>query len=130
MVNNKFEAFKLKRIIKQSGVKATVKRNEKNEFGEYVGEEKIVATFDCLFHHYKQFVSRQVSDSTISKSVSRPMVMCLLEDIAGIDFKEHDTVTLSANESITYEIVDINDIQGWGIIADISLREVDDGDVW
>lgn len=132
MVNTKFEAYKLTRAIKTSGVVATVSRAPLNEFGEPGDTPLLVGTFPGLFHNDKSYVMETTSDSGLSRSsvgkvIGRPMIMCLMESVVGLDLEVGDKIVLSSDADKVYELVELNDIQEWGIIVDISLRLVDDG---
>lgn len=133
-VNTKFEAYKLARELRRNGIVATVSRAVKNEFGEPGDIPLIIGTFPCLYHTEKVYVSSNTSDasmhrSTVNKAVGTPALLCLMDSVVGLDLEVNDIISLSSNSDNTYEVVEVNDIQNWGIIADVSLREVDDGDV-
>ncbi len=113
---------------------ATVSRAVENEFGEPGDTPLIVGTFPCLFHVEKSYVTQIVSDATYGRGttnsqIGTPMVMCLMESVVGLDLQIGDEIVLSSDEEVTYELVELNDVQSWGIIADLSLRVVDDGNV-
>lgn len=49
MINTQFEAYKIKRELKRSGIDYEFKRSGVNDFGEPVGEPTVVGTIRGLY---------------------------------------------------------------------------------
>ena len=129
MINTRFEAYKLKRILKRSGVDFVFMRSESNEYGEPEGEPLEVATVRGLYHETNSYVSNTVGDAATTRTKKQPMILCLCEDVESLDLRPGDqtTVPIGAPQtpSKTLKYVGCVDVQNWGIIADLSLEEVD-----
>lgn len=129
MINTKFEAYKLRRVLKQSGVDFVFMRSEKNEYGEPDGEPLEVARLRGIYHETNSYVSNTVGDAATTRTKKQPMILCLCEDVASLDLQPGDTTTVPVGapetHSKTLKYVGCVDVQNWGIIADLSLEEVD-----
>lgn len=124
MINNRFEAYKLKRELKRSGVNYDFLRAGKNEYCEPDGEYKIVGTITGLYHESSSHISLTMSGTTNIRTKKVPSILCLYEDAAAIKLSIGDRVVI--NEKIM-NVTGVVDIQEWGIISDISLEVIDDG---
>lgn len=129
MINTKFEAYKLSREIKRAGTIATVSRPALNEFGEQGDIPLTVGTFSCLFHISQNYIEQYTNDGTIRRNLGQPMVMCLKEDVDLLELEQGDKITLANDSNVNYELVESYDVQNWGIIVDLTLKEVDEGGV-
>ena len=131
MIDTKFEAYKLKRILKRSGTDFVFKRAMQNEFGEPEGDKLEVATLRGLYHETNSYMTNTVGDSATTRTKKQPMILCLCEDIESLDLRQGDETTIPLRgpqmTSKTLKYVGCVDIQNWGIIADLSLEEVDEG---
>lgn len=56
MINTQFEAYKIKRELKRSGIDYEFKRSGVNDFGEPVGEPTVVGTIRGLYHEQNSSV--------------------------------------------------------------------------
>ena len=130
MLNTRFEEYKMKRELKRSGKNVTFYRDAVDEFGWHTGAAEVVASFKCIYHETNSYVSESVGDATVSRTVKLPMLLCLAQDIVLSHVSQGDYVMLlniASGESKKYVVTGITDISDFGIIADISLRVVDDG---
>lgn len=131
MIDTKFEAYKLKRILRRSGTDFVFKRRKLDKFNEPTGEYEEVATVRGLYHESNSFITDTVGDAATTRTKKQPMVLCLCEDIESLDLCQGDETEVSTRgpqmTSKTLRYVGCVDIQNWGIIADMSFEEVDDG---
>ena len=131
MIDTKFEAYKLKRILRRSGTDFVFKRRKLNKFNEPTGEYEDVATVRGLYHESNGFIIDTVGDAATTRTKKQPMVLCLCEDIESISLRQGDETEVVVRgpqmTSKTLKYVGCVDIQNWGIIADLSLEEVDEG---
>ena len=131
MIDTKFEAYKLKRILRRSGTDFVFKRRKSNKFNESTGEYEDVATIRGLYHESNSFITDTVGDAATTRTKKQPMVLCLCEDIESLDLRQGDETEVATRSpqmaSKTLRYVGCVDIQNWGIIADLSFEEVDDG---
>lgn len=131
MINTKFEAYKLSRVLKQSGQEFVFRRRHLNKFNEPEGEPSEVARIVGLYHETNSYVTDTVGDSATTRTKKQPMVLCLTEDFSNLDVCQGDEIEipLRGNQmtSKTLKFVGSVDIQNWGIITDLSFEEVDEG---
>lgn len=109
----------VEREITRNGSIYTVKRNKVDKYGEPTQEVEEVTTLRGLFHISKSFVTQNTSDGSQTKTKGQPMVLALWEECETI--QNGDFVVINSN---TYKITDINNIEEYNIIADISLEVV------
>lgn len=109
----------IEREIARNGSTYIVKRNKVDKYGEPTQEVEEVTTLRGLFHISKGFVTKNTSDGSQTKTKGQPMILALLEECATI--QHGDFVVINSN---TYKITDINNIEEYNIIADISLEVV------
>ena len=124
MINTRFEAYKIKRELKRSGIDYEFKRASVNDFGEPVGKPIVVGTIRGLYHEQNSSVQITTGDTTQVRTKKIPMILCLYEDTARLALAVGDTVTINAK---TFKVTGIVNIQEWNIISDISLEVVDSG---
>lgn len=124
MVNKEFEAYKLKRELKKSGIKYKFSRAGKNKFGEPDGEPTEIGEICGLYHETNSSVSIITGDTTQTRTKKVPAILCLYDDIALLVLQVGDTVQINDK---TLKVTGVVNIQEWNIIADISLEVVDDG---
>lgn len=128
MLNTKFEAYKIQRELKRSGVEFEFRRPKMNEFNEPTKESTVVCVVTGLYHEQNQYV--QITTGTMEGNTTQirtkkmPMILCLYEDVEPFKLKVGDSVKINSN---TFRVVNIANIQEWNIIADISLEVVDVG---
>lgn len=124
MINTKFEAYKIKRELKRSGIEYEFKRNGNNEFNEPVGEPSSVGTITGLYHEQNGSIQITTGDTTQTRTKKVPMILCLYEDAASLALQIGDIVKINTK---TFNVTGITNIQEWNIISDISLEVVDVG---
>lgn len=148
MVNTKFEAYKLKRELKRSGIDYEFKRFKKNKFGEPSGEtawrQKPVPLFPLvideaagrilfeiidnvgiisgLYHEQNSNIQITSGETTQVRTKKIPMILCLYEDATCLF--PGDIVMI--NNKI-FKVTGVVNIQEWSIIGDVSLEVFDDG---
>ena len=122
MINTQFEAYKIKRELKRSGVDYEFKRSGVNDFGEPVGEPVAVGTVRGLYHEQNSSVQVTTGDTTQVRTKKIPMILCLYEDAASLVLQVGDELKINNK---TFKVTGVVNIQEWNIIADISLEVVD-----
>ena len=124
MINTQFEAYKIKRELKRSGIDYEFKRSGVNDFGEPVGEPAVVGTIRGLYHEQNSSVQVTTGDTTQVRTKKIPMILCLYEDAASLVLQVGDELKINNK---TLKVTGVVNIQEWSIIADISLEVVDVG---
>lgn len=122
MINTQFEAYKIKRELKRSGIDYEFKRSGVNDFGEPVGEPTAVGTIRGLYHEQNSSVQVTTGDTTQVRTKKIPMILCLYEDAASLVLRVGDELKINNK---TLKVTGVVNIQEWNIIADISLEVVD-----
>lgn len=122
MINTQFEAYKIKRELKRSGIDYEFKRSGVNDFGEPVGEPIVVGTIRGLYHEQNSSVQVTAGDTTQVRTKKIPMILCLYEDAASLVLQVGDELKINNK---TLKVTGVVNIQEWNIIADISLEVVD-----
>ena len=122
MINTQFEAYKIKRELKRSGIDYEFKRSGVNDFGEPVGEPTVVGTIRGLYHEQNSSVQVMTGDTTQVRTKKIPMILCLYEDAASLALQVGDELKINDK---TLKVTGVVNIQEWNIIADISLEVVD-----
>lgn len=123
MINKQFEAYKVKREIKRSGLEYQIKRHGTNKFGEPTAtDDTVVCNVRGLYHEQNSNIQITTGDTTQIRTKKIPMVLCIWDDVTGVT--TGDFIVLNNK---VFNITGIVNIQEWGIIADISLEVVDDG---
>lgn len=124
MINTKFEAYKIKRELKRSGIDYEFKRTGKNEFGEQTNELSIVGMLKGLYHEQNGSIQITTGDTTRIRTKKVPMILCLYEDTASLILQVGDIVKINTK---TFKVTGVTNIQEWNLISDISLEVVDNG---
>ena len=124
MINTQFEAYKIKRELKRSGIDYEFKRSGVNDFGEPVGEPTVVGTIRGLYHEQNSSVQVTTGDTTQVRTKKIPMILCLYEDAASLVLQIGDIVKINTK---TLKVTGVTNIQEWNLISDISLEVVDNG---
>lgn len=122
MINTQFEAYKIKRELKRSGIDYEFKRSGVNDFGEPVGEPIVVGTIRGLYHEQNSSVQVTTGDTTQVRTKKIPMILCLYEDATSLVLQVGDELKINSK---TLKVTGVVNIQEWNIIADISLEVVD-----
>lgn len=124
MINKRFEAYKIKRELKRSGIDYEFNRTKKNDFGEPTSEHVVVGKLKGLYHEQNSTIQITTGDTTQVRTKKVPMILCLYEDTASLVLQVGDIVSINAK---TFKVTGITDIQEWNLISDISLEVVDSG---
>lgn len=124
MINKRFEAYKIKRELKRSGIDYEFNRTKKNNFGEPTSERVVVGKLKGLYHEQNSAIQITTGDTTQVRTKKVPMILCLYEDTASLVLQVGDIVSINAK---TFKVTGITDIQEWNLISDISLEVVDSG---
>lgn len=124
MINTRFEAYKIKRELKRSGIDYEFKRKEKNDFGEPIGDPEVFGSIKGIYHEQNSNIQVTTGDTTQVRTKKIPMILCLYEDTARLALVVGDTVTINAK---TFKVTGVVNIQEWNLISDISLEVVDSG---
>lgn len=131
MINTKFEAYKLKREVRRNGVVFEFKRRKLDKFNEPTGELETVAEVRGLYHESNSYITETVGDAATTRMKKQPMLLCLVDDVKSSDLRQGDEIQIQLRSSqmtyVTLRYVGCVDIQNWGIIADLSFEEVDEG---
>lgn len=122
MINTQFEAYKIKRELKRSGIDYEFKRFGVNDFGEPVAEPTVVGTIRGLYHEQNSNIQVTTGDTTQVRTKKIPMILCLYEDAASLVLQVGDELKINNK---TLKVTGVVNIQEWNIIADISLEVVD-----
>ena len=125
MVNTKFEAYKIKRELKRSGVAYEFTRSGKNQFGE--PDEKIsvtIGTVTGLYHEQNGSIQVTTGETTQTRTKKTPTILCLWEDTTSLGLSLGDKTIINGK---VFRVTGIVNIQEWNIIGDVSLEVVDDG---
>lgn len=124
MINTRFEAYKLKRELKRSGIDYEFKRKGTNEFGEPTDELVPIGVIRGLYHEQNSNIEITTGDTTRVRTKKIPMILCLFDDATSLALKIDDFLFINKKK---FKVTGIVNIQEWSIISDISLEVVDDG---
>lgn len=124
MINTRFEAYKLKRELKRSGIDYEFQRFGVNDFGEPDEEPTVVGNLKGLYHEQNSNIEITTGDTTRVRTKKIPMILCLFDDTTSLALKIDDFLFINKKK---FKVTGIVNIQGWSIISDISLEVVDDG---
>lgn len=130
MINTRFELYKLRRTLMRNGIDVTFYRKPKNEYGEPSGVGFKICTVRCLYHESNSFKTFATADGSTTVTEKKPMLLCAVDDLknnnieAG-DYTVLDDAVYGGKKALRF--VGVDDIQNFGIIADISLEVVEDG---
>ena len=124
MINTKFEAYKIKRELKRSGIDYELKRAGKNDFGEPTNELNAVGKLKGLYHEQNSTIQITTGDTTQTRTKKVPMILCLYEDTASLVLQIGDIVKINAK---TFRVTGVINSQEWNLISDISLEVIDNG---
>lgn len=131
MANLKFEAHKLERELKKSGIEYTFHRQKVNKFKEKSGEEEEVTSILGLYHESNSYVTKTNGDSGVTTTKKQPQLLCLASDFKDSNLKMDDLVRINqlspSTDQKTLKLVGWVDIGNWGIVVDLSFEEVSDG---
>ena len=122
MVNTKFEAYKIKRELKRSGIDYEFKRSGLNDFGEPNKELITVGIIKGLYHEQNSNIQITTGDTTQVRTKKIPMILCLYDDAASLVLQVGDLLDINKKQ---FKVTGVTNIQEWSIISDISLEVVD-----
>lgn len=121
-MNRYFDIASVVRAIRTHGQEFTFKRYNTNDFGEPLAEYT-ETTIQGLYHQTRGYITKSVSDGTISRSKPQPQILTLVDETSK-SLLVGDEVEY--NEK-TYKVTGIDDVNNLGIAIDISLELTDDG---
>lgn len=124
LINNNFEAYKIKREITRSGINYELKRDVLNKANEPTGVTEKVGELKGLYHEQSASVRIVTGDTTQVRTKKIPMILCLYDDVALLKLKVKDFVTINGKR---FNVTGVTNIQEWSIISDISLEVIDNG---
>lgn len=124
MINTQFEAYKIKRELKRSGIDYEFKRSDVNDFGEPDDEPTVVGSLKGLYHEQNSNIEITTGDTTRVRTKKIPMILCLFDDVTSLALKIDDFLFINKKK---FKVTGIVNIQEWSVISDISLEVVDDG---
>lgn len=117
-MNPSFERHKLLRFIKSQGRLYSFESFDKNQFGEPQGNSRIVKV-NGVYHESQGYVTSTAKDGSNIKSKPSSLIMCLKEDSLSL---ERGMSTIIQDKE--YRIVDLRDVNNFGVACDISLELV------
>lgn len=120
MLQNKFLANKIKRQINTNGQTFNFKRHVIDQYHQVSDEIESEYEIKGIFHTTNIYIRKQTTDAAnvaITSIVAEPMIMCLYED--GQKVKINDEVIMNNG---SYFVTNINDVNDFGIVYDISLE--------
>lgn len=124
MINTTFEAYKIKRELKRSGIVYEFSRPKKNDFNEPIDNLIVIGAIKGLYHEQSSSIKVTTGDVTQTRNKKIPMILCLHDDTASLKLQIGDIVKINAN---TYKVTGIVNVQEWNIVSDISLEVIDSG---
>lgn len=124
MINTRFEAYKIRRELKRSGIDLVFERPVLNAFKEPTKETAPLGTLRCLYHEQNGYIKITTGDTTQTRTKKTPMLLCLYEDADALKLQVDDQVKINSK---TFKVTDVMNVQEWNIVADISLEVVDVG---
>ena len=122
MINTQFEAYKIKRELKRSGIDYEFKRSGLNDFGEPDNELVTIGIIKGLYHEQNSNIQITTGDTTQVRTKKIPMILCLYDDAASLVLQVGDLLEINGRQ---FNVTGITNIQEWNIISDISLEVVD-----
>lgn len=124
MINTKFEAFKLKKLLKVNGVDFEVTRRKLNEFREYTDDAaEVITTIKGIYHEQSTPISIMTTEGSQFRTEKTPMILCSYEDALDM-IQIKDIIHYNGKDYIVQGIVNYMELN---IVMDISLEVVDDG---
>jgi hypothetical protein len=125
-MNKRFEAYKLNRVIKRSGMELSFYRTTRNAYGEEMDVGTVVGNLKCLYHENNGRIEIDRTAQSIWRNMQTPYATALLEDIKALGLKVEDWCVIGDTR---HKIGGIVDVQQWGIIGTITLEVLDNGRV-
>lgn len=122
MINKKFEAYKIARELKRSGIDYIFQRYGTNTFGEPTDQLNDIGKLKGLYHEQNSSIQITTGEAVQIRTKKVPTILCLYENVKALELKVGDIVCI--NSSI-FNVAGIVNVQEWNIVADISLEVVD-----
>lgn len=116
------ELHKVVREIAVHGSKYVFSRETKDEYGEATGKETEIKTITGIYHSTNSFITKNVTDGSVTIKKEQPMILTAFED--GAELQVDDVVIINSSR---FKITGKNNVQEKNIICDISLEVVLDG---
>lgn len=121
-MNINFGIELVRRNILAHGEEFTFHRPALSTFNEPTSNETLI-TLKGLFHQTRSYITRNITDGTVSRSQPQPMILTLVNpESQSLRIKDH---VLYCNQK--YLVTGINDINNLGIALEISLELIDNG---
>lgn len=117
----KFQLYKVKRAIQTHGVTVTAEIPVKDEFGEPTGQSES-RSFMGLYHETTSYLSKTTSDASTLRRKSAPMLLCLWDDV-----KQLPIPCKILHNGKEYDLAEVKDLEECQLIGDLSLEEVQYG---
>ena len=128
MICTKFEAAKLRNELRRTGKSFSFVRSSLNSYGEPIAGPAIpVVTITALYHETSGSIEITMGDTTQVRTQKIPMLLCLYDGLyvgGKCLLKPNDWVEFNGKK---YSVQGVTNVQEWNIIADISLKVIDDG---
>lgn len=122
-MNTRFEAHKVQRELKRSGIEYGFERLGKNEFGESNAEVTKSFKIRGLYHEQNGYITITTTEGAKTRTKKTPMILCLWEDVLNSDLKIGDVVKVNGK---VLKVNGVVNVQEWNIVADISLEATDE----
>ncbi len=122
-MNIHFGREQILRNIRTHGQTFVFMRDHKNTFQEPDGTQEEIASIQGLFHQTREFVTKNVSDGTVSRTKPYPMILCLVDENS--EKIQHGDKFEYCNRS--YMVIGVDDVNNLGIAYNISCEVFDDG---
>ena len=138
MVNRKFEVYKVKREIKQSGITFAFWRFPKNAFGEVDTdkEPEYLCTVRGIYHEFTAHMTDTVvlltsSETAIVRNKKTPQCLCEYDSILFTN-ESGQSDSIKNGDYVFYnnrvmKVSGMFNVMEWNMLVDISFEEVDDG---
>lgn len=118
-----FQLHKVVRLIQSQGQKLVFIRMAENEYHEPDAENVSQREIKGVYHETTEgHLSKNTSESATLRQKVSPMFLCLWEEAQHLLHTDQTTIN-----GKTYRINQIHNIAEAGIVADISLEELQDG---
>lgn len=121
-MNIYFDIAKVKRAINTHGQEFTFYRKGLDDYGQPDQTKTTYITVKGLFHQTRSYITKNVSDGTISRSKPSPQILAL----------NNPDMTLALKDELvfagkTYIVTGVDNIGNLSIALDISLEIIDNG---
>lgn len=116
------ELHKVVREIATHGSEYVFNRETKDDYGEVTGEETEVKNITGIFHSTNSFITKTVTDGSVTIKKEQPMILTTFED--GAELQVDDVTIINGSR---FKVTGKNNVQEKNILCDISLEVVLDG---